>query len=136
MVGMKLRIIAIAASLMAVLIPAAPAFASTAVQDSINNGLKCGSNLQITPNSGSCDIGQASTDFNKKIQHFINLLSAVVGLVAVVMIIFGGFRYVTSGGSDTSVTSAKNTILYAIIGLIIVAMSQILVHFVISNLTS
>jgi len=136
MIGMKLRIIALLASALAIMAPAAGALADTSVQNSINNSLKCGSNLQLTPNGGNCDIGQSTTDFNKKIQHFINLISAVVGLVAVVMIIFGGFRYVTSGGSDTSVTSAKNTILYAIIGLIIVAMSQLLVHFVIGNLTS
>ncbi len=56
-------------------------------------------------------------------------------MVAVIMIIVGGLRYITSGGSDTSVTSAKNTILYAIIGLIIVALAQIMVRFVLSKVT-
>jgi hypothetical protein len=52
------------------------------------------------------------------------------------MIIVGGLRYVTSGGSDASVTGAKNTILYAVIGLVIVALAQVLVHFVLSNLAN
>ena len=52
------------------------------------------------------------------------------------MIIVGGFRYITSGGNDTSVTSAKNTILYAIIGLVVVALAQLIVRFTLSKLTS
>jgi hypothetical protein len=52
------------------------------------------------------------------------------------MIIIGGLRYITSGGRDTGVTSAKNTILYAIIGLIIVALAQLLVRFVLRQVTS
>jgi hypothetical protein len=52
------------------------------------------------------------------------------------MIIIGGFRYITSGGKQESVTSAKNTILYAIIGLVIVALAQIIVRFVLSNSTN
>ncbi|HCM52256.1 TPA: hypothetical protein DIS56_03975, partial [Candidatus Saccharibacteria bacterium] len=73
--------------------------------------------------------------FNKVIRGVINTLSLIVGIVAVVMIIIGGLRYITSGGSDTSVTSAKNTILYAIIGLIIVALAQIMVRFVLRQIT-
>jgi len=57
-------------------------------------------------------------------------------VVAVIMIIIGGFRYITSGGNDTSITSAKNTILYAVIGLVIVALAQVLVHFVLRNITN
>jgi hypothetical protein len=63
-------------------------------------------------------------------------LSAIVGIVAVIMIIVGGLRYITSGGNDTSVTGAKNTILYAIIGLIIVALAQVLVRFTLSKVAS
>lgn len=108
------------------------------VQQTINNGLECGSNLkfpQSTPDASCGNVGQASNSIQDLVHHIVNLLSAVVGVVAVIMIIFGGFRYVTSGGSDSSVTSAKNTILYAIIGLVIVALSQLLVHFTIKNIT-
>jgi hypothetical protein len=52
------------------------------------------------------------------------------------MIIYGGFRYITSGGDSNGVTAAKNTILYAIIGLIIVALAQIIVNFVLNKTTS
>lgn len=116
---------------------AAPAFAQTA-QDQINNGLCAGSNLQFTENPGQCSAASsdATTKINNLVKTVVNLLSAVVGIVAVIMIIVGGFRYVTSGGNDTSVTAAKNTILYAIIGLIVVALAQIIVRFTLSKLTN
>ena len=46
------------------------------------------------------------------------------------MIIIGGVKYVTSGGSSEKTTSAKDTILFAIVGLIVVALAQIIVKFV------
>ncbi len=63
----------------------------------------------------------------------VNLFSFIVGAVAVIMIIYGGFRYITSGGDSGSVGTAKNTLIYAIVGLIIVALAQIIVRFVLST---
>ena len=116
---------------------AAPAMAQTA-QDQINNALCSGSNLQFSSTPGACSSsGQQATDQIDNIVHtVVNLLSAIVGIVAVIMIIVGGFRYITSGGNDTSVTAAKNTILYAIIGLVVVALAQVMVRFTLSKLTS
>jgi cytochrome bd-type quinol oxidase subunit 2 len=90
--------------------------------------------LQINPNpDGSCPAGAGTTKVNSLITEIINVFSVVVGIVAVIMIIVGGFRYVTSGGSSEKVTAAKNTLLYAIIGLVIVALSQIIVKFVLDK---
>jgi heme/copper-type cytochrome/quinol oxidase subunit 2 len=69
------------------------------------------------------------------ISTIVNLLSAAVGVLAVIMIIYAGFRYVTSGGASDKVTSAKNTIVYAVIGLIIVALAQLIVKFVLNKVT-
>lgn len=117
--------------------PMAPVFAQSA-QDQINAGLCAGSNLQFSDNNTGavCTTSDATTKINSLIHTVVNLLSAIVGIVAVIMIIVGGLRYITSGGNDTSVTSAKNTILYAIIGLIIVALAQILVRFTLSKVTN
>jgi hypothetical protein len=116
---------------------AAPAFAQTA-QDQINNGLCTGSNLQFTDNPGACSSAgtDATTQINHIVHTIVNLLSAIVGIVAVIMIIVGGFRYITSGGNDTSVTAAKNTILYAVIGLVVVALAQVIVRFTLSKLSN
>ena len=63
-----------------------------------------------------------------------SLYFAVV--TAVMMIIVGGFRYITSGGASDSVSSAKNTIIYAIVGLVVVALAQFIVQFVLNRVTS
>jgi hypothetical protein len=49
------------------------------------------------------------------------------------MIIIGGLKYITSGGESSNVSGAKNTIIYAIVGLIVVALAQFIVHFVLAN---
>lgn len=64
----------------------------------------------------------------------VNVLLYVVGAVAVIMIIVGGFKYVTSGGDSSGVTSAKNTILYAVIGLIVAVLAFALVNFVLDDI--
>jgi hypothetical protein len=66
----------------------------------------------------------------------INIFSAVVGIIAVIMIIYGGFKFITSGGDSTKVTSARNTIIYAVIGLIIVALAQTIARFVLEKTPS
>jgi hypothetical protein len=107
------------------------------VTTDIQNGLCSGANLQFTANPSSCQQDRSAiARVNSIIRRIVNLLSVLVGVVAVIMIIIGGLRYVTSGGSDASVSGAKNTILYAVIGLVIVAMAQVLVHFVLSNLAN
>jgi hypothetical protein len=52
------------------------------------------------------------------------------------MIIYGGFKYITSGGDSGNVSGAKNTLVYAIVGLIIVALAQFIVHYVLSTAAS
>ena len=64
-----------------------------------------------------------------------NTILYVVGIVSVIMLIYGGLRYVTSGGDSKKVTDAKNTILYAIIGLIISILAFSIVNFVINAVT-
>ncbi len=70
------------------------------------------------------------------ITNITNTLLAVVGIIAVVMLIYGGIRYIISGGDQKKVTDAKNTILYAIIGLIISLLSYAIINFVLNSLTN
>ncbi len=70
------------------------------------------------------------TRVTRIIADVINILSLIVGIAAVIMIIISGFKYITSQGDSTAVNSAKNTLLYAIVGIVIVAMAQIIVQFV------
>lgn len=65
-----------------------------------------------------------------------NTILYIVGIIAVIMLIIGGIRYVISGGDAKKVTDAKNTVLYAIIGLIIAFLAFAIVNFVITALPS
>lgn len=87
--------------------------------------------LQAT--GGSCDTpAPGETSVNSTIKTVIRILSIIVGVVAVIMIIIGGFLYVTSGGDAQKTSNAKNTLLFAVIGLVIVALAQVIVNFVIN----
>lgn len=64
-----------------------------------------------------------------------NVLLFILGAISVIMIIIGGLRYVISGGNSTAVTAAKNTILYAIVGVIVALLAYAIVNFVLDSFT-
>lgn len=83
-------------------------------------------------------VGQTGNDCNDKpvdnaFATVVKILSIVTGVVAVIAIIYGGFKYITSGGDANKVGAAKNTVLYALVGLAVAGLAQILVHLVIST---
>ena len=95
-----------------------------------------GGNVQLGSPEDCGTATEGSEDsLNDLITNIVNLFSLIVGIVAVVMIIVGGFRYITSGGDSGNVSGANNTILYAIVGLVIVALAQFIVRFVLSKST-
>ncbi len=69
------------------------------------------------------------TEFIKSI---VNILLYLVGVIAVIMIIIGGIKYVTSNGDSSAVTSAKNTIMYAIIGVVVAILAFAIVNWIIT----
>lgn len=102
------------------------------ITDSACNGATqaaSGTNGTCTSNNGGNTISSVA---NTVVKYF----SIVVGAIAVIMVIYGGFRYITSGGDSNNVSAAKNTLIYAIVGLLIVAIAQLIVHFVISSGTN
>jgi len=126
------KIALVTASLTVLLVPlAAPVMVAAQATPQINQSLCAGSNLNV--NDTTCNNSGASEQVNNIIATVINIFSLVVGVVSVIMIIIGGLRYITSGGDSGNVGNAKNTILYAIIGLVIVALAQIIVQFVLSK---
>lgn len=126
----------------------APAFyagianAASTNENATQGGLCAGSELQPPSDakngSANCtNINQSSSSSVEKVVTLvINIFSWVVGVVAVIMIIYGGFQYITAAGDSTKVGNAKNTILYALIGLVIVALAQVIVRFVLGNVTN
>lgn len=114
------------------LVPLAATGAVYAQQD-IQTNLQSGACLNV--NGCQDDVDPASR-VNSLLEDVINIFSLIVGVVAVIMIIIGGLRYITSGGDAGNITGAKNTILYAIIGLVIVALAQVIVRFVLGRVAA
>lgn len=109
---------------------------ASAQTPNVQSGVCTGSTLQFTSTPQDCNnTAEAQNSINNIVTTVVNIFSIVVGIVAVIMIIVGGFKYITSGGDSAKVTSAKNSIVYAIIGLVIVALAQIIVQFVLNKAT-
>lgn len=70
---------------------------------------------------------------NGVFSRLTNTILLIVGLISVIMLVYGGLRYILSGGDSKKVTDAKNTILYAIIGLIISLLAFAIVNFVLNS---
>ena len=69
------------------------------------------------------------------VKTVINIMLWVIGIISVIMIIIGGIRYATSNGDSNAVTAAKNTIMYAVIGLVIAIFAYAIVNFVLVQIT-
>lgn len=125
-------ILAVIAALNLALPMAVPAFVHA--QGDIEAGLCEGIELEV---GAACESPEdAEGRVQGIIELVINIFSLVVGIVAVIMIIVGGLKYITSGGDSGNVTGAKNTILYAVIGLVVVALAQFIVRFVLNRATT
>lgn len=89
---------------------------------------------QGVTDSKVCDNQNASSD--NIVKNIINTLLFIVGAVSVVMIIVGGLMYTTSAGDSGRVTTAKNTITYAVVGLVVSALAFAIVQFVVTKFTT
>jgi len=105
----------------ALLVPSSAYAVNSNVQDGIDAAHSDGTPSKLD--------GQGGT-----VTNIINAVLYVVGILAVVMVIVGGVKYTTSGGDSAAVTSAKNTILYGIVGLVIAILAYAIVNFVIGKL--
>lgn len=85
---------------------------------------------QIKQGSNSVGGSDNSTTLEEGIKNVVNVLLFLLGSIAVIMIIIGGIRYATSNGDAGSTKSAKDTILYAVIGLVVAILSYAIVNFI------
>ena len=80
------------------------------------------------PNSGIRNFGTLS----EFIVAVLRVLTALIGIIAVAAILYGGFLYITSGGDEDKTGTAKKIIMYAVIGLVVIGIAGILVNVVIN----
>ena len=123
-------------ALSALALPAAPVYAgddddntavcatNDATKTGIRSGIKCAKSTDQRGNLGNV------------IETVTNVLLFIIGAVSVIMIIVGGIKYVLSNGDASQVTSAKNTILYAVIGLVVALLAYAIVKFTIDSFTN
>ena len=93
-------------------------------------------NLSMSDGAASArGVDQAATLFGNTgiFTTVTNVMLFIVGAISVIMIVIGGLRYVISGGDTSNVTAAKNTILYAIVGLVVAMLAYAMINFVISS---
>ncbi len=85
-------------------------------------------------NSGQCSIIKTSQTLDKKVWGIMQTVFMVLGGAAVIMIIAGGMMYTISAGDPAKVKNAKNTIIYAVVGLVVAILAASIITFVISYL--
>lgn len=112
--------------------------ASSACSGSIQSGLECGTCLNTqNPDGPGCPSGESASDsVNNILKTVINILSLIVGVISVIFVIIGGFKFITSSGDAANVSSAQKTIIYALVGLVVVALAQVIVRFVLDKATT
>ena len=94
---------------------------------------------KVTPGDVDSQIPTAEDSrapFSSQLAAVINVLLALASTVAVIFIIIGGYRYITSVGSPEEEKNAKRMIWYAVIGLVIIILSFAIVNFVDRLITS
>ncbi len=94
---------------------------------------------QLAANTVVCSDVQKQTTSSSNIvvriiKDAINIISYIVGVAAVIIIIISGFRMVISGGDSKTVNEARNGILAAVIGIVVVVFAQLLVVFVLNKI--
>jgi hypothetical protein len=129
----KLKALIVSLALLTTGVPMlAPAVASALPTNSFADSLKsdaCSGLDQIDSTQG-CGNGKQGID--SVVRSVVNILSFIVGIVAVIMIIVGGLKFVTANGDSSRAASARTTLIYALIGVAVAALAQVLVRFVLS----
>ena len=123
-----LGLLAVPALVLCVAAAATPAFADCSNANTNNLSL-CGGASSSQSSEAPTSLFGAGGIF----QTITNVLLFVIGAVSVVMLIIGGIRYTISQGDSSAVTSAKNTILYAVVGLVVAILAFAAVNFVITS---
>lgn len=86
--------------------------------------------------SSGTEICGDQTEATGVVKNIINLFLYAIGILSVIMIVFSGFKYVNSRGDAESIKSAKNTLQYAVVGLIVALLAFTIVNFVIDAFDS
>ena len=105
----------------------APSSVSAAAKDEVCQGVGAVSGAK------GCATADGQPTIDTLVKSVLKILSWVVGVISIIMIVIAGFLYVTSNGDAGKIGTAKNTLIYAIVGIVIVAFAQAIVQFVLGR---
>lgn len=95
--------------------------------------------LSATVNEGlgySTIVGWGTQDLRTTIMLIINILMGFLGVVAVVGIFWGGFKYMTAGGNEEQAAGGKNVIIAGVVGLAIIFAAYAIASFAVNSLVN
>jgi len=127
----RLKLFAAACSLILMSSLATPALSLAAANPQTSDAC-AGLNSLNGSSSTTCDKSSQSS-LQGIIRFVVQTLSWILGIAAVIMVILSGFKYITAAGDSGKITSAKNTLIYALIGLVVAALAQFMVTFVLKS---
>lgn len=110
-------------------IPAATVYAYDPLKDA------CGTSQNGSPSScADTNAGDGSVDpVSVVLTRVTNILAVILGVMAVIFILVGGFNYITANGDSSSIANAKKTIIYALVGLLVAFLARPIINFVLSK---
>ena len=76
--------------------------------------------------------GTSTGTLIQAITNIVNALLTLAAVIAAIFVIIGGVRYITAQGDEDAVAAAKNTVIYAVIGIVVIAFSAVVVNFIIA----
>jgi hypothetical protein len=93
-------------------------------------GFASGANISVNSSStystGLSKISASST----QLQQILQIVFGIIGGLAVLIILFGAFKFITSSGNPENIAKARETIIYAVVGLVVAALAEVIVSFV------
>jgi hypothetical protein len=137
MIKRRLSLLIVVVTMLCTLFIALPASTSAATYDPF--GKVCDSSVPTSGPDASTVCVEKQSDTNPltgkdgiliRAARFITLLT---GIASIIIVLYGGMKYLTAGGDSNSVNSAKSTILYAFVGLVMSLLSQGIIVFIINS---
>lgn len=115
----------------AILLAVTLVYSSTSVSalDLLEPACTASANSAACPGSGA----ETITGTDGVILRAANIMAVISGIVAVFMMMLGGFYFITAGGDSNKVSSARKTIIYSVVGLIVIVMARTIVVFVVTR---
>ena len=130
---LRIALLSMASVMVLIVAIALPVAAADDLSVICNDPKNASSSLCVGYDKGVASAGTNSNPVLKLLTNVINILSFFVGVLAVGFVIYGGFKYIVSAGDASKVAAAKNTILYALIGVVVVVVARQLILFVLSK---